>query len=187
MPGKRIKHRSRLRGSSESILGESYVCTRFSAGYLSLSLSLHLVLLFGAVRPQLFPRYFSPCERLATRCLIIAVKIIIPMDQPSPCRRYRRRHRRRAAASSSRREPRREPCNYNTSVECESRARWLVVWARGREDANRFSRNCLRLSAFLHVKPLQRNAWPGQALPVGAGARTRERSLACRGTEDTAN
>jgi len=102
------------------------MCPILDRFYLSFLFYLFCFFSFGAIRPQLFPRYFSPYERLATRCLIIAVKIIIHeptafLPSPSP-------HRFSVAALLppggrlvlEKREPQREPCNYNTSVECES-------------------------------------------------------------------
>lgn len=156
-------------------------CARFSTDYLSPSLNLFL--LFGAVRPQLFPRYFSPCERLATRCLIIAVKIIIPMDQSSPCRRHRRRRRRWAAASSSREESSEEnpviiiPAS-NASLGHDGGG--ASERQRGRESFLAKLLTALRISAR-ETLATQRVAGP--SMPV----RSREHSLACRGTEDTAN
>jgi len=92
---------------------------------------------------------------------------------------------RRAAASFSRRESPREnpviiiPASNASPGHDDDR----TMEREAGEDANRFSRNCSRLSAFLHVKSLQRVAAPGHAMsePTSAKGTARLRAAALRG------
>lgn len=108
----------------------------------------------------------------ATRCLIIAAKMILSMGLPSPPP---------GPATG-------QTCDYNANAEyavppwnhsIEEGERRRKREGERRERRNRFSWNCWRLSAFLHVKPPSSGEFELHALESWNNRKRKSRVLAC--------